>query len=105
VVADDYAPAHAARAAQSLYAPVSVRRGARGQADDVSRSHKLVIQRPRALIRESTGALVFHGTLERLAMNALFVTGRLLLEIASAGFGVSLGFAVKNWLEYRERAR
>lgn len=38
-------------------------------------------------------------------MNALFITGRLLLEIASAGFGVSLGFAVKNWLDYRERAR
>jgi len=31
-------------------------------------------------------------------MNALFITGRLLLEIASAGFGVTLGFAVKNWL-------
>jgi hypothetical protein len=38
-------------------------------------------------------------------MNALFVTGRLLLEIASAGFGVTLGFAVKNWLAHRERER
>lgn len=38
-------------------------------------------------------------------MNALYVTGRLLLEIASAGFGVTLGFAVKNWLDQRERAR
>ena len=38
-------------------------------------------------------------------MNALFITGRLLLEIASAGFGVTLGFAVKNWLEQRENAR
>lgn len=38
-------------------------------------------------------------------MNALFITGRVLLEIASAGFGVSLGFAVKNWLDYRERVR
>ncbi len=38
-------------------------------------------------------------------MSALYVTGRLLLEIASAGFGVTLGFAVKNWLEQRERTR
>ena len=38
-------------------------------------------------------------------MDALFITGRLLLEIASAGFGVTLGFAVKNWLVHRERAR
>lgn len=38
-------------------------------------------------------------------MNALYVTGRLLLEIASAGFGITLGFAVKNWLDHRERAR
>ena len=38
-------------------------------------------------------------------MSALFITGRLLLEIASVGFGVTLGFAVKNWLEQRERAR
>jgi hypothetical protein len=36
-------------------------------------------------------------------MNALFVTGRLLLEIASVGFGTSLGFAVKSWLERRGR--
>lgn len=38
-------------------------------------------------------------------MNALYITGRLLLEIASAGFGVTLGFAVKNWLEQRENER
>lgn len=38
-------------------------------------------------------------------MSALYVTGRLLLEIASVGFGVTLGFAVKNWLDQRERAR
>jgi hypothetical protein len=38
-------------------------------------------------------------------MNALFVTGRVLLEIASAGFGATLGFAVKRWLQQRERAR
>ncbi len=38
-------------------------------------------------------------------MSALLITGRLLLEIASAGFGVSLGFAVKNWLDQRERER
>jgi hypothetical protein len=38
-------------------------------------------------------------------MSALFITGRLLLEIASAGFGVSLGFAVKHWLDQRERER
>ena len=38
-------------------------------------------------------------------MSALYVTGRLLLEIASVGFGVTLGFAVKNWLDHRERAR
>lgn len=38
-------------------------------------------------------------------MSALFITGKLLLEIASAGFGVTLGFAVKNWLEQRENER
>jgi hypothetical protein len=38
-------------------------------------------------------------------MDALFITGRVLLEIASAGFGVTLGFAVKRWLTERERAR
>ncbi len=37
-------------------------------------------------------------------MNALFITGRVLLEIASAGFGVTLGFAVKDWLDRRERS-
>ena len=35
-------------------------------------------------------------------MSTLYVTGRLLLEIGSAGFGVTLGFAVKHWLERRE---
>ena len=38
-------------------------------------------------------------------MSALFITGKLLLEIASAGFGVTLGFAVKHWLDQRENAR
>jgi len=37
-------------------------------------------------------------------MTALFLTGRRLLEIGSAGFGVTLGFAVKRWLEQRQRA-
>jgi len=36
-------------------------------------------------------------------MTTLFLTGRLLLEIASVGFGVTLGFAVKHWLERGER--
>lgn len=38
-------------------------------------------------------------------MTVLVVTGTLLLGIASAGFGASLGFAVKQWLERRERVR
>jgi hypothetical protein len=38
-------------------------------------------------------------------MLALVATGKLLLGVASAGFGASLGFAVKGWLEQRERAR
>ncbi len=36
-------------------------------------------------------------------MVVLLVTGKLLLTVASAGFGASLGFAVKNWLDQRER--
>jgi len=36
-------------------------------------------------------------------MVVLLVTGKLLLTVASAGFGASLGFAVKNWLEQREQ--
>jgi hypothetical protein len=31
------------------------------------------------------------------------VTGKLLLGLGSAGFGASLGFAVKQWLERRDR--
>jgi len=38
-------------------------------------------------------------------MNVLYITGRLLLEIAGAGFGATLGFAVKHWLDQRESAR
>jgi hypothetical protein len=38
-------------------------------------------------------------------MSVLIATGKLLLGVASAGFGASLGFAVKGWLEQRERAR
>ncbi len=38
-------------------------------------------------------------------MTALLITGKLLLSVASAGFGTSLGLAVKDWLERRERAR
>ncbi|HEU5261349.1 MAG TPA: hypothetical protein VFU41_07990 [Gemmatimonadales bacterium] len=38
-------------------------------------------------------------------MTMLVVTGKLLLAIASGGFGASLGFAVKQWLERRERLR
>jgi len=38
-------------------------------------------------------------------MTVLVVTGKLLLSLASAGFGASLGFAVKQWLERRERLR
>lgn len=36
-------------------------------------------------------------------MTVLVLTGKLLLGLASAGFGASLGFAVKRWLERRER--
>ena len=36
-------------------------------------------------------------------MAVLLVTGKLLLTVASAGFGASLGFAVKNWLDQREQ--
>jgi len=36
-------------------------------------------------------------------MGVLLVTGKLLLTVASAGFGASLGFAVKNWLDQREQ--
>ena len=36
-------------------------------------------------------------------MVALLVTGKLLLGVASAGFGAALGFAVKQWLERQER--
>ncbi len=36
-------------------------------------------------------------------MVALLVTGKLLLTVASAGFGASLGFALKNWLDQREQ--
>ena len=36
-------------------------------------------------------------------MVVILVTGKLLLTVASAGFGASLGFAVKNWLDQREQ--
>ncbi len=36
-------------------------------------------------------------------MVVLLVTGKLLLTVASAGFGASLGFSVKNWLDQREQ--
>jgi hypothetical protein len=36
-------------------------------------------------------------------MVLLLVTGKLLLTVASAGFGASLGFAVKHWLDQREQ--
>jgi len=36
-------------------------------------------------------------------MAVLLVTGKVLLTVASAGFGASLGFAVKNWLDQREQ--
>jgi hypothetical protein len=36
-------------------------------------------------------------------MMVLLVTGKVLLSVASAGFGASLGFAVKNWLDQREQ--
>ena len=35
-------------------------------------------------------------------MSVLIVTGKLLLGLGSAGFGASLGFAVKQWLERRD---
>jgi hypothetical protein len=31
------------------------------------------------------------------------VTGKVLLSLGSAGFGASLGFAVKQWLERRDQ--
>ena len=36
-------------------------------------------------------------------MMVLLVTGKVLLSVASAGFGASLGFAVKKWLDQREQ--
>jgi len=36
-------------------------------------------------------------------MVVLLVTGKVMLTVASAGFGASLGFAVKNWLDQREQ--
>jgi len=36
-------------------------------------------------------------------MGALVVTGKLLLDLASAGFGATLGFVVREWLERRDR--
>jgi len=36
-------------------------------------------------------------------MVVLLATGKLLLTVASAGFGASLGFAVKHWLDQREQ--
>ena len=36
-------------------------------------------------------------------MGALVVTGKLLLGLASAGFGATLGFVVKEWLGWRDR--
>ncbi len=38
-------------------------------------------------------------------MTLLLATGKLLLGVASAGLGASLGLAVKDWLEHRERVR
>ena len=38
-------------------------------------------------------------------MSVLVATGKLLLGVASAGFGASLGFAVKGWLEQRKWVR
>ena len=40
-----------------------------------------------------------------VGMTVLLVTGKLLLGVASAGFGASLGFVIKDWLERRERVR
>ncbi len=36
-------------------------------------------------------------------MAVLLITGKLLLTVASAGFGATLGFAVKTWLDQREQ--
>jgi hypothetical protein len=36
-------------------------------------------------------------------MVVLLVTAKLLLTVGSAGFGASLGFAVKHWLDQREQ--
>lgn len=38
-------------------------------------------------------------------MAVLLATGKLLLGVASAGFGASLGLALKGWLERRDRRR
>jgi len=52
---------------------------------------------PRRPERGGVGVFVRSGD-----MMVLFVTGKLLLGVASAGFGASLGFAVKNWLERQQ---
>jgi len=36
-------------------------------------------------------------------MAVLLIAGKLLLTVASAGCGATLGFAVKNWLDQREQ--
>lgn len=38
-------------------------------------------------------------------MAVLLATGKLLLGVASAGFGASLGLALKGWLDHRDRMR
>ncbi len=38
-------------------------------------------------------------------MAVLLATGKLLLSVASAGFGASLGLALKGWLDQRDRTR
>ena len=40
-----------------------------------------------------------------MLVSVLIVTGKLLLGLGSAGFGASLGFAVKTWLDQREQVK
>src|SRR3989442_1102809 len=72
-------------------------------ARDVRRSSRSTWGRPTPPRCEgySQGASAFFQGARSMAV--LLITGNLLLTVASAGCGATLGFAVKNWLDQREQ--